>query len=65
MEGKHIYREACHEKTDWNSEVSSAMRRDWISGQIAANMVKNSVKAVAHYFREREDGHYGGPELDL
>ena len=36
-----------------------------VSGQTAANMVKNSVKAVAHYFREREDGHYGGPELDL
>ena len=30
VEGKHIYREACHEKTDWNSEVSSAMRRDWL-----------------------------------
>ena len=36
-----------------------------VSGQIAANMVENSVKAVARYFGEREDGHYGGPELDL
>ena len=36
-----------------------------VSGQIGANMVKNSVKAVAHYFREREDRHYSGPELDL
>ena len=36
-----------------------------VSGQIAANMVKNNVKEVAHYFREREGGHYGGPELDL
>lgn len=48
VKGKRIYREACHEKTGWNSEVS---------GQMAANTVKNSVKAVAHYFRERVGGH--------
>ena len=47
VKGKRIYREACHEKTGWNSEVS---------GKMAVNMVKNSVKAVAHYFRERVDG---------
>ena len=34
-------------------------------GQMAKNMVKNSVKAVADYFRERVEGQYGGTVLDL
>ena len=30
VEGKRIYRAGCDEKTCWNSEVSSATRRDWL-----------------------------------
>ena len=30
VEGKRIYREESDEKTDWNSEVSSATRQDWL-----------------------------------
>lgn len=42
VEGKHIYREACDEKTGWNSEVSSATRRDWLikSGAISLGTSK-------------------------
>ena len=34
-------------------------------GQMAKNMVKNSVKAVAHYFCEGVEEQYGGTVLDL
>ena len=30
VEGKHLYREECDEKTGWNWEVSSATRQDWL-----------------------------------
>ena len=38
VEGKRIYKEACDEKTGWNSEVSSATRRDWLKW---GNQLKN------------------------
>ena len=29
-EGKHIYREACEEGSQWNKEVSPSVKKDWI-----------------------------------
>ena len=30
VQGNQIYREACDENKGWNSEVSSALTRDWL-----------------------------------
>ena len=40
-------------------------RLELVRGQMAKNVVKNSVKAVAHYFCEGVEGQYGGTVLDL
>jgi hypothetical protein len=30
VEGKHIYREACDENQNWDSEVSAVLAKDWL-----------------------------------
>ena len=51
VEGKRIYREVCDEKTGWNSEVSSATRRDWFkwSNQLRNVKVPRSIVKDIRY----------------
>ena len=54
-EGKRIYREVCDEKTGWNSEVSSATRRDIRNVKVPRSIVKemNKIKRVQlHVFAD-------------
>jgi hypothetical protein len=30
VEGKHVYREACDENQNWDSEVSAVLAKDWL-----------------------------------